>query len=166
MPQDLVYSGGCDLLEQVEVGGQWGKVSAGRLMLSPTRTYAPVVRRILDEGLREKVHGMVHCSGGGQTKVLHFISGVHVVKDNLFPVPPIFKLIQQHSKTDWKEMYKVFNMGHRMEFYTDADTAEAIIDIARSFKIEAQVVGRVLDAKQGEKRVTVKSELGDFDYAA
>jgi len=166
MPKELVYSGKCDLLEKIDVGAPWGEVTAGRLMLSPTRTYAPVVRRIIQDGLRDKVHGMVHCSGGGQTKVLHFVNGVRVVKDNLFPVPPIFHLIQKHSGTDWKEMYKVFNMGHRMEFYTDAETAKAIIDIARSFNIDAQVVGRVDAGALGEKHLAVRSPLGEFEYTA
>jgi len=165
MPEELVYSGQCSLLEAVEVGKGYDPVPAGKLMLSPTRTYAPVIRRIFQDGHRPKIHGMVHCSGGGQTKVLHFISGLHVVKDNLFAIPPIFRLIQQHSSTDWKEMYKVFNMGHRMEIYTDKVTAEAIIAVSRSFGIEAQVIGRV-EAAPGERRCTIRSEHGEFQYAA
>merc|ERR1712072_1325379 len=165
IPQELIYSGQCSLLDPVEVGGGHEPVPAGKLMLSPTRTYAPVIRRIFQDGHRPKIHGMVHCSGGGQTKVLHFISGLHVVKDNLFAIPPIFRLIQQHSSTDWKEMYKVFNMGPRMEIYTDKVTAEAIIAVSRSFGIEAQVIGRV-EAAPGERRCTIRSEHGEFQYAA
>eukprot|EP00747_Dinoflagellata_sp_TGD_P154168 gnl/TRDRNA2_/TRDRNA2_177474_c0_seq2.p1 gnl/TRDRNA2_/TRDRNA2_177474_c0~~gnl/TRDRNA2_/TRDRNA2_177474_c0_seq2.p1 ORF type:complete len:437 (-),score=103.84 gnl/TRDRNA2_/TRDRNA2_177474_c0_seq2:178-1377(-) len=165
MPKDLVYSGGCDLLEKVDVGSRWEPVTAGKLMLSPTRTYAPIVQRIFKEGHRSKVHGMIHCSGGGQTKVLHFTKGVHVIKDNLFQAPPIFRLIQKHSQTPWKEMYKVFNMGHRMEFYTDAQTAEAIIEISKSFGVAAQVIGKVEAAADGEKKATIRSEFGEFQYA-
>jgi len=164
VPKDLVYSGKCGLLDPVEIGGGRPPVTAGMLMLSPTRTYAPVVKKIFEEGHRGKIHGMVHCSGGGQTKVLHFIDGLHVVKDNFFTVPPIFQLIQKHSSTEWKEMYKVFNMGHRMEFYTDQATADSIIAISRSFGIAAQVVGRV-EAAKGEKRCTIRSEHGVFEYS-
>jgi len=166
MPSDLVYSGGLKLEELVNAG-EGGTIPAGKLLLSPTRTYAPVVKRIFDSGLRDSIHGMVHCSGGAQTKVLHFVNDVHVVKDNLFATPPVFQLIQQHSQTSWEEMYKVFNMGHRMEFYTDMETAGKIIEVSKSFGIEAQVVGRV-DAPlaPGEKRVTIKSEHGEFVYKA
>jgi len=166
MPQDLAYSGGCDLLELVDIGGGRDPIPAGKLMLSPTRTYAPLVQQIFKAGMRSKINGMIHCSGGGQTKALHFIDGVHVVKDALFETPPIFRLIQRHSSTDWREMYKVFNMGHRMEFYTDAETAAAIIDISRSMNIEAQVIGRVEAAAEGEKKVTIKSPHGEFEYMA
>merc|ERR1719161_2545535 len=121
-------------------------------MLSPTRTYAPVIKKIFAEGHHDKIHGMVHCSGGGQTKVLHFINSLHVVKDKLFETPRLFRLIQQHSKTPWEEMYKVFNMGHRMEIYTDKRTAAAIIDIAKSFKIRAKIIGRVENSEPGRKK--------------
>jgi len=164
-PKDLVYSGQCNLTDLVEVGGGFPAMPAGKLMLSPTRTYAPVIRKFFDEGLRGKIHGLIHCSGGGQTKVLHFIDGLHVVKDNFFAVPPIFQLIQKHSSTEWKEMYKVFNMGHRMEIYTDEATAKAVIDISKSFGIAAQVVGRV-EAAPGEKKCTIRSEHGEFNYSA
>jgi phosphoribosylformylglycinamidine cyclo-ligase len=165
LQEDLAYTGSCGLLEPIEVGHGQDPIHAGKLVLSPTRTYGPVIRKIFDEGHRAKVHGMVHCSGGGQTKVLHFIDGLHVVKDNLFPVPPVFQLIKRNSTTDWKEMYKVFNMGHRMEIYTDQATAESIIALSRSFNIEAQIVGRV-EAAPGEKRCTIKSEHGEFHYSA
>lgn len=166
LTEDLAFTGKSSLLEPIEVGGGHDPIPAGKLMLSPTRTYGPVIRKILDSGLRSKVHGMIHCSGGGQTKILHFVNGVHVVKDNLFPVPPIFQLIKRNSATDWKEMYKVFNMGHRMEIYTDEATAESIIAISKSFGIDAQVVGHVEAASAGEKRCTIKSEHGEFHYAA
>lgn len=161
MPAHLVYSGGCALEEGIEIGGGV-TVPAGKLVLSPTRTYAPIVQKILASGLREHVHGMVHCSGGGQTKVLHFASGVHVVKDQLFNTPPVFRLIQQHSQTPWEEMYKVFNMGHRLEFYTDEASAASIIDISRSFNVEAQVVGRV--ESSDDTRLTINSQYGVFSY--
>jgi phosphoribosylformylglycinamidine cyclo-ligase len=165
IPKELVFSGKCSLTELIEVGDGHEPVPAGKLMLSPTRTYAPVIQKLFTDGLRKKIHGMVHCSGGGQTKVLHFIDGLHVTKDNLFAIPPIFRLIQKHSSTDWKEMYKVFNMGHRMEIYTDPVTAEAIMATSRSFGIEAQIIGRV-EAAPGQKRCTIKSEHGEFEYAA
>jgi phosphoribosylformylglycinamidine cyclo-ligase len=130
-------------------------------VLSPTRTYAPVIRAILEQ-YRNQVHGMVHCSGGAQTKVLHFIENLHVIKDNLFPVPPLFKLIQEQSGTDWQEMYKVFNMGHRMELYVPEEIAEAIIGISKSFNIDAQIVGRVEASET--KKVTIRSEFGEFVY--
>ena len=130
-------------------------------MLSPTRTYAPVIRKILDE-LRHEIHGMVHCTGGAQTKVLHFISdNCRVVKDNLFAVPPLFRLIKKESGTDWREMYKVFNMGHRMELYVHPDIAPGIIDISRSFNIDAQVIGHV---EEGSKSLTIASEFGTYNY--
>lgn len=154
---DLIYSGNVKLTDKVE----GVDIDAGKLVLSPTRTYAPVIKRILDE-MRDKIHGMVHCSGGAQTKILHFIDNKHVIKDNLFPTPPLFKLIQEQSGTDWKEMYKVFNMGHRMEIYLAPEDAEKIIEIAQSFGIEAQIVGRVEDAP--EKKLTIKSEYGIFEY--
>jgi phosphoribosylformylglycinamidine cyclo-ligase len=134
----------------------------GKLVLSPTRTYAPVVKAVLDR-MRAEVHGMVHCSGGAQTKVLHFVDDVHVVKDNLFPIPPLFRYIKECSGTEWKEMYKVYNMGHRMEFYVAPEHAQAVIEISESFGIKAQVVGRVEASSNGAK-VTVKSEHGEFVY--
>lgn len=171
LPESLVYTGKLDLTDSVEVGGGFPNTTVGKLVLSPTRTYAPIVARILAEH-RPSVRGLVHCSGGGQTKVLHFLgSGLHVVKDNLLPVPPLFRIIQQQGGTAWREMYQVFNMGHRLEIYTDADTAARIVEISRSFNVDAQVVGRV-EALSGEgaastpPRVTIKSEHGEFVYTA
>jgi phosphoribosylformylglycinamidine cyclo-ligase len=163
MPADLVYSGGLGLEEMLKEDSTL--LSAGKLVLSPTRTYAPIVKKVLEQGLRDKVHGMVHCSGGAQTKILHFLNaGLHVVKDNMLPTPLVFRTIQQQSQSPWEEMYKVFNMGHRMEFYTDAATAVEIIAISKSFGVEAQVVGRVQTAGPAERRVTIKSEHGVFEY--
>lgn len=157
VPSELVYSGTCNLTDSVD----GVPVDAGKLVLSPTRTYAPVIKAMLDKH-RADIHGMVHCSGGAQTKVLHFVDNVHVIKDNLFPIPPLFQLIQRESKTDWKEMYKVFNMGHRMEVYVPAAVADSLIEISKGFGIDAQVIGRVesMDGKQ----VTVRSEVGEFIY--
>jgi phosphoribosylformylglycinamidine cyclo-ligase len=157
VPMDLVYSGAKQLTEAVEGLA----IDAGKLVLSPTRTYAPVIKKLLDK-FRNQISGMVHCSGGAQTKVLHFVDNVHVVKDNMFPVPPLFKLIQEQSGTNWKEMYKVFNMGHRYEIYCGADVAEEIIAISESFNIEAQIIGRV-EPFEG-KKLTIKSEKGEFIY--
>lgn len=157
VPADLVYSGTKHLTDKVE----GVPVDAGQLVLSPTRTYAPVIKAILDQH-RSEIHGMVHCSGGAQTKVLHFVENVHVIKDHLFPIPPLFKMIQEESGTDWKEMYKVFNMGHRMEIYVPETVAASIISISESFGIQAQIIGRV-DAHAG-KQVTVRSEVGEFIY--
>ena len=157
VPSELVYAGGKQLLDAVE----GTPVDAGRLVLSPTRTYAPVIKRILDE-MRPRIHGMVHCTGGAQTKVLHFVENKHVVKDNLMPVPPLFRLIQEQSGTDWREMYQVFNMGHRMEIYVTPDDAPAVIGIAGSFGIEAQVIGHVEDATSN--RLTITGEHGTFEY--
>ena len=157
VPSELVYSGKIGLTDAVP----GVPVDAGRLVLSPTRTYAPVIKKVLD-AMRPRIHGMVHCSGGAQTKVMHFVNGKHVIKDNLFPVPPLFKLIQEQSGTDWKEMYKVFNMGHRMELYVAPEDADAVIEISRSFNIDAQVVGRVEEAP--ENRLTIMSEYGTFEY--
>ena len=157
LPQEVVYCGGKRLTDPTEVPG----VDAGHLVLSPTRTYAPIIRRILDE-YRPKIDGMIHCSGGAQTKVLHFIDNLHVVKDNLFPVPPLFRLIHEQSGTEWKEMYKVFNMGHRMEIYTDEATAQGIIEISKSFNVDAQIIGHC-EAMEGPQ-VTVKSDKGTFVY--
>ena len=158
VPEELVYSGTKKLTQPIE----GTPLDAGKLVLSPTRTYAPVVKAIFDKLGRECIAGMVHCSGGAQTKILHFLSRGQVIKDNLFPTPPLFELIQKESQTPWKEMYQVFNMGHRMEFYLDPKHAQEIIDIAAEFNIEAQIVGRVLDADQ--KSLTIVSEHGHFDY--
>ncbi len=158
VPDELVYSGGLKLTDSVE----GSPVNAGKLVLSPTRTYAPVVKKLLDE-LRPDIHGMVHCSGGAQTKVMHFVENVHVIKDNLFPVPPLFRTIKEQSGTDWKEMYKVFNMGHRLEVYLDAAHAQKVVEISKSFGIDAQVIGRVEARPEGNK-LTIKSEFGEFVY--
>jgi phosphoribosylformylglycinamidine cyclo-ligase len=158
--RSLIYSGSKKLTDEVAVGSG-ENVTVGQLILSPTRTYAPVAKALLDE-LRLQIHGIVHCSGGAQTKVLHFIDDLHVIKDNLFPVPPLFQLIQQESGTSWQEMYKVFNMGHRLEVYLPENLAQHVIDISRSFGIDAQVIGHV-EAYAG-KKVTIKSERGTFLY--
>ena len=157
VPDELIYSGNTKLTDNVD----GVNIDAGKLVLSPTRTYAPVIKKILDK-MRDKIHGMVHCSGGAQTKILHFIQNKHVIKDNLFPTPPLFKLIHEQSGTDWKEMYKVFNMGHRMEIYLSPEYADDIIKIAQSFNIEAQIVGRVEESK--ENKLTILSEYGKFEY--
>jgi len=158
VPNELVYSGQTKLTDSVENS----PIDAGKLVLSPTRTYAPIIKKILSKYNSNQIHGMVHCSGGAQTKVLHFVDNVHVIKDNLFPVPPLFKLIQENSKTDWKEMYQVFNCGHRMELYVPAEVAEDIIEISKSFNIDAQIVGRV--EKSDSKKLTITSEYGTFEY--
>jgi phosphoribosylformylglycinamidine cyclo-ligase len=157
LPNDLVYSGG-KLLED-EVANL--PLDAGKLVLSPTRTYAPVIKKILDS-YRSQIHGMVHCSGGAQTKVLHFVNNLHIIKDNLFPIPPLFLMIQEESGTSWEEMYKVFNMGHRMEIYVPFEIASDLIAISESFGIAAQVIGKV-DSFDG-KQVSIKSEKGEFSY--
>ena len=157
VPDELIYSGNTKLTDSVE----GVDIDAGKLVLSPTRTYAPVIKKLLDV-MRNKIHGMVHCSGGAQTKILHFVENKHIIKDNLFPTPPLFKLIQEQSVTDWKEMYKVFNMGHRMEIYLSPNDANEVINIAQSFGIEAQIVGHIEDAD--EKKLTIKSEYGTFEY--
>jgi phosphoribosylformylglycinamidine cyclo-ligase len=162
VPDELVYSGSYHLTDSVE----GSPVDAGRLVLSPTRTYAPVVRRLLDE-MRPLVHGMVHCTGGAQTKILHFVDGLRIIKDNLFPLPPLFRTIHEQSGTDWAEMYKVFNMGHRMEIYLPQEHAQQVIDISRSFHIDAQVVGRVeaLPADSAKAReLIIRSPYGEFVY--
>lgn len=160
VPEELVFAGSKSLTDTIDIGN--GElITAGKLVLSPTRTYAPVIKKVLDS-YRSKIHGMVHCSGGAQTKVLHFVENLHIIKDNLFPIPPLFKLIQQESGTDWQEMYKVFNMGHRMEIYVSPELAEDIIRISKSFGIEAQIVGRVEAAES--KKVTIHSEFGTFEY--
>lgn len=158
VPTELVYSG-TQLLENSVDGAP---VNAGKLVLSPTRTYAPVIRAILNE-MRPRIHGMVHCSGGAQTKVLHFVDNKHVIKDNLFPTPPLFALIARESGTDWAEMYKVFNMGHRMEIYISPGDAARIIAISESFGIPARIIGRVEDNPQGN-RLTISGEHGTFEY--
>lgn len=158
VPNELVYSGQTKLTDSVENS----PIDAGKLVLSPTRTYAPVIKKLLDTYTPNQIHGMVHCSGGAQTKVLHFVKDVHVIKDNLFPVPPLFKLIQENSKTDWKEMYQVFNCGHRMEIYVPAEIANEIIEISKSFNIDAQIVGRV--EASGNTKLTINSEYGTFEY--
>lgn len=158
IPEELIYSGSRELTDPVEDS----PLNAGKLVLSPTRTYAPVIKKILSKFSNKEINGMVHCSGGAQTKVLHFVENVHVVKDNLFPVPPLFKLIQQESGTEWKEMYQVFNMGHRMELYVDEEFAPEVISISESFHVDARIIGRV-EASE-EKKLTISSEFGEFNY--
>ena len=158
VPDELVYSGSKKLTDTVSES----PLDAGKLVLSPTRTYAPVIKKILASVDRSLLHGMVHCSGGAQTKILHFIENLHIIKDNLFDIPPLFKLIQEESGTDWKEMYQVFNMGHRMELYVEPSLADEIIAISKSFDIDAQVIGRVENADQ--KELTIKSPFGTFTY--
>ncbi|WP_396188250.1 AIR synthase related protein [Flavobacterium sp.] len=158
VPNDLVYSGQVKLTDAVKNS----PIDAGQLVLSPTRTYAPVIKKILEKYTSKDIHGMVHCSGGAQTKVLHFVNQVHVIKDNLFPVPPLFQLIQEQSETDWKEMYQVFNCGHRMELYVPEAIANDIIEISKSFNIDAQIVGRVEASDKTE--LTITSEYGTFKY--
>jgi len=161
VPMELVFSGNKNLMDEISIDG-FGTTTVGKLVLSPTRTYAPVIKKIL-ESYRNQIDGIVHCSGGAQTKVLHFINDdIHVIKDNLFPVPPLFKLIQEESGTDWKEMYKVFNMGHRMELYVPEEIAQGIIQISKSFDIDAQIIGRV--EKSDKRQVTIESEKGTFIY--
>ena len=157
VPYDLVYSGNVALTDAVE----GVSIDAGKLVLSPTRTYAPIIKKILDSH-KDNIHGMVHCSGGAQTKVLHFVDDVHVIKDNMFDTPPLFKLIQEQSGTDWKEMYKVFNMGHRMEIYLKEEHAQDIINISKEFGVDAKIIGRV-EKHQG-KKLTIKSQYGEFVY--
>ena len=158
VPEDLVYSGAVKLTDKIENS----PLNAGKLVLSPTRTYAPIIKEILSKYTSESIHGMVHCSGGAQTKILHFIDNLHVVKDNMFSVPPLFKLIQSQSKTDWKEMYQVFNCGHRMEIYTSPEVAEDIIKISKSYQVDAKIIGRV--EASDVKKLTIKSDYGVFEY--
>lgn len=168
VPEGLVYSGACKLETPVSVKYRTPdsqeisqKITAGQLVLSPTRTYAPVIRKMLDY-MRGRIHGMVHCTGGAQTKVLHFVGdNCRVIKDNMFDVPPLFQLIKEQSGTDWKEMYKVFNMGHRIEVYLNPEDADRVIEIAGNFNIDAQIVGHI---EEGRKSLTIKSEFGEFDY--
>ena len=158
VPEDLVYSGAVKLTDQIENS----PLNAGRLVLSPTRTYAPIIKEILSKYTSESIHGMIHCSGGAQTKILHFVDDLHIVKDNMFDIPPLFKLIQEQSKTDWKEMYQVFNCGHRMEIYTSPEVAEDIIKISKSYQVDAKIIGRV--EASDVKKLTIKSDYGVFEY--
>ncbi|WP_461632606.1 AIR synthase related protein [Labilibaculum euxinus] len=157
VPAELVYSGNCKLTDKVE----GVDIDAGKLVLSPTRTYAPIIKKILDQ-FRSQIHGMIHCSGGAQTKVLNFVDNIHIVKDNMFSVPPLFKLIKEQSGTSWDEMYKVFNMGHRFELYVPKEIAENIIAISKEFNVDAQIIGRC-EPNTG-KKLTIKSEFGEFEY--
>jgi len=157
VPEELVYTGPFSLTDSTEVEG----VNTGQMVLAPTRTYAPIINTTLKE-FRPKINGIVHCSGGGQTKVLNFIDKLHVIKDNLFDTPPLFRLIQQASGTDWSEMYKVFNMGHRMEIYTDEVTAKAILSISASYAVDARIVGRV--EASDNKKLTVSGKMGKYLY--
>ena len=158
VPSDLVYSGSKKLNESIE----GSPVDAGKLVLSPTRTYAPIIKEIVQKYTNNEIHGMVHCSGGAQTKILHFVNNLHIIKDNMFEVPALFKLIQQESKTDWKEMYQVFNMGHRMELYVSEKIASDIIQISNSFQVEAKIIGRVEASER--KKLTITSQFGEFHY--
>jgi phosphoribosylformylglycinamidine cyclo-ligase len=158
VPEELVYSGSVNLTDSVD----GSELNAGKLVLSPTRTYAPIVKKILSE-LRGKINGMIHNSGGAQTKILHFVDNLHIVKDNMFETPVLFKLIQEESKTDWKEMYQVFNMGHRLEIYTDEVSAQRMIEISNEFGVDAQIIGRV-EASDNGKKLTIKSQYGLFEY--
>lgn len=158
VPKELIYSGQKKLTDTI----QNSPLNAGKLVLSPTRTYAPIIKKILEKFNSSQIHGMVHCSGGAQTKILHFVENLHIIKNNLFKVPPLFQLIQEQSGTSWKEMYQVFNCGHRMELYVPENIAQEIIEISQSFKVEAQIVGRVEQANQ--KKLTITSEYGVFEY--
>ena len=160
VPYELVFAGNKKLTDLIDIAGE-KQVSAGKLVLSPTRTYAPILKAILTKN-RAAINGLVHCSGGAQTKVLHFINSLHIIKDNLFPIPPLFQLIQEQSNTNWEEMYKVFNMGHRMEIYTNIEFAQECIAISKSFGVDAQIIGRVEAADQ--KQVSIRSEKGNFIY--
>jgi phosphoribosylformylglycinamidine cyclo-ligase len=158
VPEDLVYSGNTKLTDTIKNS----PIDAGKLVLSPTRTYAPIIKEILSKYTSETIHGMVHCSGGAQTKILHFVDNVHVIKDNMFDIPPLFKLIQEQSNTDWKEMYQVFNCGHRMELYVAPEIAENLIAISKSYQVDAKIIGRVEGS--ASKKLTIKSEYGTFEY--
>ena len=158
VPSDLVYSGNTKLTDTVKDS----PINAGKLVLSPTRTYAPIIKKLLKKYTSKDIHGMVHCSGGAQTKILHFIDNLHIIKDNMFNVPPLFKLIQEQSKTDWKEMYQVFNCGHRMEIYVSPEIASDIIAVSKSFNVDAQIIGKVEASEV--KKLTIKSEFGVFEY--
>ena len=156
--KELIYSGSKTIFDKID----GLNMNIGELILSPTRTYAPVVKKILEKIPSDRIKGMIHCTGGGQTKILHFIDKNHVIKDNLFDIPPVFKLIQNESGTDWRDMYQVFNMGHRLEFYLDVDDAKKIIDISNSFNIDAKIIGKV--EKANKKMLSIKSDRGQFDY--
>jgi len=158
VPEDLVYSGQVKLTDAVKDS----PIDAGKLVLSPTRTYAPIIKKILSQFKGDTIHGMIHCSGGAQTKILHFVDELHIIKDNMFPVPPLFKLIQEQSKTDWKEMYQVFNCGHRMELYVSPEVAQDVIAISKSFQVDAKIIGRV--EASDKKKLTITSEFGVFNY--
>jgi len=158
VPEELVYSGSKKLTDLVEESS----LNAGKLVLSPTRTYAPIIKKILSKFTNKEIHGMVHCSGGAQTKILHFVKNLHIIKDSLFEVPPLFKLIQQESNTDWKEMYQVFNMGHRMEIYAPEEIVNDIIEISKSFNVSAKIIGRV--EHSDHKKLTISTEFGEFIY--
>jgi phosphoribosylformylglycinamidine cyclo-ligase len=158
VPEDLVYSGNTKLTDAIKNS----PIDAGKLVLSPTRTYAPIIKEILSKYTSETIHGMVHCSGGAQTKILHFVDNVHVIKDNMFDIPPLFKLIQEQSNTDWKEMYQVFNCGHRMELYVAPEIADNLIAISKSYHVDAKIIGRVEES--ASKKLTIKSEYGTFEY--
>ncbi len=158
VPEELVYSGNTKLTDAIE----GSPIDAGKLVLSPTRTYAPIIKEILSKYNSDTIHGMVHCSGGAQTKILHFIKEMHIIKDNMFEIPPLFKLIQEQSKTDWKEMYQVFNCGHRMEIYVSPEIAEELIAISKTYNVEAQIIGSV--EASSTKKLTIKSEFGVFEY--
>ena len=158
VPSDLVYSGKAKLTDAVPNS----PLDAGKLVLSPTRTYAPIVKKLLSKYNSTDIHGMVHCSGGAQTKILHFIDNLHIVKDNLFDVPPLFKLIQEQSGTDWKEMYQVFNCGHRLEIYMNPSMANDVVEISKSFGVDAQIIGKV--EASAVKKLTIKSTYGTFEY--
>jgi phosphoribosylformylglycinamidine cyclo-ligase len=157
IPSSLVYTGKFHLNDEINEL----KMPAGKLVLSPTRTYAPIILPVLGE-IRQHIHGMIHCSGGAQTKVLKFVDDLHIIKDNMFPIPPLFKVIQKQSETDWDEMYEVFNMGHRFEIYLPQEYAQTVIDISKSFNVDAQIIGRVEESSM--KKLTIKSEFGEFDY--
>lgn len=158
VPEELVYSGNTNLTDAVPDS----PLDAGKLVLSPTRTYAPIIKKVLEKYTSKEIHGMVHCSGGAQTKILHFVDNLHIIKDNMFAIPPLFKLIQEQSGTDWKEMYQVFNCGHRMELYVNEQVAEEIISISKSFDVDAQIIGRVASASS--KKLTIQGPYGNFDY--
>lgn len=158
VPEELVYSGNTKLTDEVLNS----PLDAGKLVLSPTRTYAPIIKKVLEQYSSNEIHGMVHCSGGAQTKILHFVDNLHIIKDNMFSIPPLFKLIQEESATDWKEMYQVFNCGHRMELYVDEQVADEIISISKSFDVDAQIVGRVESSEN--KKLTIQSQYGKFEY--
>ncbi len=175
LPNEVVYVGSKKLTDQIKIGEKIGEnnqkedifMSVGKLILSPTRTYMPVVKEILEK-YRPNIGGMVHCSGGGQTKVLHFVENLHIIKNNFLPIPPLFELIQQESKTDWREMYQVFNMGHRLEIYTDEISANEMIKIAQKYNIQAQIIGKVEELKENEnnisKKLTLKTSFGEFVF--